>query len=286
MKLFFFDTETTWISPQYDQILQFWWIFWDYNQDTGNFKEIDRINQYVNVHVPISESASNIHHIYKKDLVWYKYIDAYINKFLSFFENADYVIWHNVNFDKNMVIWECKRLWIKFDFDSIKWLDTMKTTTQLVKAKRSDWRLKCPKLIELYRYLFNSDFDWAHDAFADITATKECFLKLVRKYDIFEIQKPYEYFEDKNELKEKTKENLNKCTKRSEIEEMNDEDFDNNKDIIYYHWYKFVWEVKNWYPHWSGKLFYEWNLCYKGTCYSKDIFRYWFDGKWIKYYPI
>ena len=40
---------------------------------------------------------------------------------------------------------------------------------------------KWPKLSELYRKLFNRDFEDAHDALADITATKECFFELKRR---------------------------------------------------------------------------------------------------------
>jgi hypothetical protein len=43
------------------------------------------------------------------------------------------------------------------------------------KANRPKW----PKLIELHQILFKEDFDSAHDAFADISATKRCFFELL-----------------------------------------------------------------------------------------------------------
>ena len=49
MKAFFFDTETTWLND-YDQIVQFWWIFWNYNPETNVFIEERIINQHLNVH--------------------------------------------------------------------------------------------------------------------------------------------------------------------------------------------------------------------------------------------
>lgn len=43
------------------------------------------------------------------------------------------------------------------------------------KANRPKW----PKLVELHEILFEEGFDGAHDAFADITATKRCFFALL-----------------------------------------------------------------------------------------------------------
>ena len=40
---------------------------------------------------------------------------------------------------------------------------------------------KWPKLEELYRKLFGRMFDNAHDALADVVATKECFFALKQR---------------------------------------------------------------------------------------------------------
>lgn len=47
----------------------------------------------------------------------------------------------------------------------------------LNKANRPKW----PKLVELHTHLFEEPFDGAHDAYADITATKRCFFELVKR---------------------------------------------------------------------------------------------------------
>ena len=39
---------------------------------------------------------------------------------------------------------------------------------------------KYPKLTELYKKLFNSTFDEAHDASVDIEATFKCFYELIK----------------------------------------------------------------------------------------------------------
>jgi len=57
--------------------------------------------------------------------------------------------------------------------------DTMKKSTNLVKLKGKFGQYKWPKLIELYKFLFNEDFDGAHDAMEDVRATFRCYKKMV-----------------------------------------------------------------------------------------------------------
>ncbi len=190
LKVFFFDTETTWKDPKNDQIIQFWWIFWTFKEWSKEFLEEARINQLIRPTKEISKEASEKHWIYKKDLENYWLIDEYIYEFLSFIKKADFVVWHNVEFDKSILIAETKRLGIPFDFSKVKWIDTMKPTSSLLKIpapERSNDKYKWPKLIELYKFLFWKWFDNAHDAMADITATKDCFIELMKHYDVIKL---------------------------------------------------------------------------------------------------
>ena len=184
LKLFFFDTETTGIDSRKDYIIQFGGIFGEYNLDTQEFREIAVINQYINlpdsVQIPIW--ASKVHGIYKEDLVSYRQMSYYIEDFLEYMLKADFVIGHNVEFDKNMIIWEARRNYCPFDPFKIKWIDTMKPCVWFIPGI---WR-KRPKLQELHTYLFWVPFDWAHDAMADIRATKDCFLKLIETTNIYD----------------------------------------------------------------------------------------------------
>ena len=184
LKLFFFDTETTGIDSRKDYIIQFGGIFGEYDLDTQEFREIAVINQYINlpdsVQIPIW--ASKVHGIYKEDLVDYRQMSYYIEDFLEYMLKADFVIGHNVEFDKNMIIWEAKRNYCPFDSFKIKWIDTMKPCVWLIP---SIWK-KQPTLQELHTYLFWRLFDWAHDAMADIRATKDCFLKLIETTNLYD----------------------------------------------------------------------------------------------------
>lgn len=182
MKLFFFDTETTWVSPVRDRIIQFWGIFWDFNTDTFEFIEEKRINQYICVDKKIPEEATAVHWTRNEDLENYWYIDEYLQWFIDLVNWADYVIGHNVYFDADMLTSECRLNHIEFNPEKVKWIDTMRASTELVNGRGGKW----PKLIELYKFLFWKEFDGAHDAMADIEATKDCFLELCKKYNFYE----------------------------------------------------------------------------------------------------
>lgn len=182
MKLFFFDTETTWTMPWMDRIIQFWGIFWEMNEEDFSFTQEQTINQLINVDIPIPYAATAVHGIKNEDLIGYDYIDKYIYKFLALCLEADYVIGHNVSFDKAMLVGEAKRLWIPFDETKVRRIDTMKPSTELVNWVWWKW----PKLTALHEFLFWIGFDWAHNAMADITATKDCFLELCKSYQFYE----------------------------------------------------------------------------------------------------
>ena len=182
MKLFFFDTETTWTNPIRNRIIQFWGIFWEFNTETFEFLEEKRVNQLICVDEKIPEEAVAVHWLRNEDLENYWYIDEYLQGFVDLINDADYVIGHNVYFDAEMISAECRLNGIIFNPEMIKRIDTMRPSTELVNGRGGKW----PKLIELYRFLFWKEFENAHDAMADIDATKDCFVELCKKYKFYE----------------------------------------------------------------------------------------------------
>ena len=169
----FIDTETTWLSTT-DQILQFAAIYGHF--DGKDFHEETRINQYINITTKINFFAQRVHGISKNMLEPYEYMDAYIDHFLAYVDTSDYIVGHNISFDIRMLRQDCERIWILRDWDSCKTFCTMKDIGHI-----EDLPKKRPKLWLLYEYLFEKDFANAHDAMADIEATKDCFLELARR---------------------------------------------------------------------------------------------------------
>ena len=103
---------------------------------------------------------------------------------------ADLVVCHNFAFDWNYVYQMMERNLEELSdlARSAFYLDLPNHCTMKDKAvvkmcglKNKAGRAKWPKLTELHEHLFGKRFDGAHDAYADISATKRCFFELVNR---------------------------------------------------------------------------------------------------------
>ena len=177
LSLIFIDTETTWLSCT-DQILQFAAIYGTF--DGKNFYEKTRINQYINITTKINFFAQRVHGISKSMVEEYWYIDTYIDDFLKYITKSDHIIGHNISFDIRMLQQDCTRIEKHYDWDTLQTFCTMKDINHV-----SDLPKKRPRLGLLYAHLFGKAFDHAHDAMADIEATKDCFMELVKRGDVY-----------------------------------------------------------------------------------------------------
>lgn len=98
--------------------------------------------------------------------------------------NSRVIIGHNI---KQFDLVKIKKMINPFHFkikDSLIIHDTMLESTNIVKI-RNYRGYKYPKLIELYRFLFNKEFDNQHNAISDVNATFECYVKLCELYHCF-----------------------------------------------------------------------------------------------------
>lgn len=191
LKILFFDTETTWkvadVAPLDKQpyIVQLGAIFWTYERDWTVVKE-ENIDLLFRSPVPIPKECVDIHWI-TDEMVKDKplFSESYVKDFIQLALEADIIVWHNVEFDKKMILLEVERRYSQDSeekkarkklFES-KLVCTMLTSVTFCWIPWPRW-LKRPKLAELHRKLFDKDFDNAHNAFADIEATKDCFIEL------------------------------------------------------------------------------------------------------------
>ena len=183
----FFDTETTGIPRDYDapasntrnwpRLVQLGWILTD---ESGN--EISSGNEIVKPDgFVIPSDASRVHGITTEiALRDGKPLRQVIQSFLKDTNSIRCFVGHNVSFDQRVVGAELYRLGIADTVSTAKSLDTMKAATDYCKIPGA-YGYKWPKLIELHRKLFGCDFEDAHDAMADITATKKCFFEMKRR---------------------------------------------------------------------------------------------------------
>ena len=196
MKILVFDTETTWFidkkDPNLDKqpyIIQFAWIIWKIDWD--NFIEEGRINQFIKPKISIPFASSQIHHIYDIDVQNAPFIKDKIDDFINTINSCDAVIWHNIEYDEDMIKLELKRLWKEYMYKPKQIVCTMKQTVDFCAIKWNSERFKYPKLWELYKKLFWEYFLWAHDAIVDVEATLKIFLELKKRW-VIEISKPKE----------------------------------------------------------------------------------------------
>lgn len=112
-----------------------------------------------------------------------------LNLFILDLAQADYLVAHNMAFDKNIVGAEMIRYELKGKV--VPKICTMEATVEFCalpyfKGQR-EWlaktekKYKWPKLEELYRKLFNAEFKDAHSAGGDVAALRICFFELVER---------------------------------------------------------------------------------------------------------
>lgn len=189
MKIFVYDTETTWFINKKEtnldlqpRIVQFAWILWELKD--GEFIEEKRINILINPRIPIPFWASQVHHLYDIDVKDAPYIEDVIWEIMSFINTPDITIWHNIEYDEDMIKLELKRLEREYLYKPKQVVCTMKTTVDFCAIQWNWARFKYPKLWELHKKIFWEYFIWAHDALTDVEATLRCFIELVNKWVI------------------------------------------------------------------------------------------------------
>jgi DNA polymerase III epsilon subunit-like protein len=107
-------------------------------------------------------------------------------EFMVAVEMAELLIGHGVYFDKSVVGAELIRLGMESAYEifkKVKRFDTMQKSTKICKLPHKNGRkgYKWPTLQELHKHLFLTDFESAHDAYADVQATVRCYHELIGK---------------------------------------------------------------------------------------------------------
>jgi DNA polymerase III epsilon subunit-like protein len=186
MKAFVFDTETTGFSskdrPLSEQpyIVQFAGILGEVHRENG-FEEIERINLLIRPRISIPFGASQVHGIYDKDVENAPYIEEVLPQMLKFLNTADVVVGHNIEFDEQIIRDELARLGRNGDYQPMKTLCTMRSSTEYCKLPGRGFSFKSPRLNELYKHLFGEYFVGAHDAMHDVEATAKSFGELLKR---------------------------------------------------------------------------------------------------------
>lgn len=192
----FYDTETSgFISGQktFDDPTQAWCV-----QIGALLTNEEEVLEELNIIIKANGRDMNPHaeaihgiSIEKADAEGISELEA-VNLFGPMLRKAEMTVCHNADFDWKYVYQLMQRNLnndqLTDEARSAFYLDlprfcTMKDSRikSYVGALNKTGKIKWPKLIELYNKLFEKDFENAHDAMADITATKECFFELKKR---------------------------------------------------------------------------------------------------------
>lgn len=187
-----FDTETTGLLPKikkitkfntkdFPHIVQMSWVVYDIE-----LKQIIKTQDFI-LKVDSHISNSQIHGI-SDDISQEKGVDIgfVLRQFVEDFVEVDQIICHNYNFDSKIVEAELFRL---DKNKEIKWMSqkpfycTMLKTIEYCQLEGL-YGFKWPKLVELYKLMFGSEFANQHNSMADVNATLRCYLKFAHGIDI------------------------------------------------------------------------------------------------------
>ena len=198
MKSFIFDTETTGLPKQagYNKyfsytdltkynscrIVSICWYIYDDENKVKSFYNIIKPNNFI---IDNNSIACKINGI-TQEIANDKGID--INDMFEQLKedlyDVDRIIAHNINFDKHILLAELFRhnkqdiidLFLKKDFYC-----TMEHGMPIANITfKNSKKIKSPKLIELYKFFYNEEFDGAHNAEVDVIACAKCYFKMIK----------------------------------------------------------------------------------------------------------
>lgn len=100
--------------------------------------------------------------------------------FESSVQQAQCLVAHNIHYDKRVLLDEYERLGKRCHLQAISVCDTM-LGSRAYAAMPGARGYKWPRLVELYKRLFNKSFPSAHNAAFDVAATGACFFELLKR---------------------------------------------------------------------------------------------------------
>jgi DNA polymerase III epsilon subunit-like protein len=180
------DCETTglprsWKAPVTDlenwpRVIQLAWALYD-----GTDALLESVVRLVRPDgFTIPHEAQRVHHIStERALLEGRGLREVAADFSSAACRAEVIVAHNIKFDEKVISAEYLRLNQELPFRSKKRVCTMERSTEYCRIP-GPYGYKWPTLSQLYRVLFQSDYQEAHDAGADVAACARCFFELKR----------------------------------------------------------------------------------------------------------
>lgn len=180
MPILIFDTETTGIKPETARIVQLAAILL-----ADDFEERGRMNVLVQQDLPIPSEATRIHGITTGRANGEgTTLAAALSEFCALVDLASetphegWIVAHNLAYDYKLYCYELARAGVKREKTGLLLpFCTMRALTERMRLpSRYPNSFKWPRLGEAFRFCFNRSFEGAHDALADVEATRDIYI--------------------------------------------------------------------------------------------------------------
>jgi DNA polymerase-3 subunit epsilon len=198
MRAIVFDVETTGLpasrrisiteSHKWPYVVQISWLVFD----LGSNKIVTCSDHLIRLPsgTAIPQESTNIHGI-STEMMLEKgvHIKPVLARFISDVKGCKYVVAHNIEFDKKMILAEMYRNGFsdilskqrKLEFCTMKYGEPICGLT-MISSRTGKPMSKFPKLLELHKKLFSSVPRNLHNSMVDVLACFRCFYKLI--YDV------------------------------------------------------------------------------------------------------
>lgn len=104
-----------------------------------------------------------------------KSIDEVLNEFEQILKTVDGIVCHNITFDMNIIMSEAYRLKRN---NLIQLIESKQKICTMEMGKKFMKFYKNPKLVELYKFIFNKEFNQEHRALSDCEACADCYFSM------------------------------------------------------------------------------------------------------------
>lgn len=188
MNILFFDLETNGLPLDYKasytevdkwpRVIQLGWILADEKGETIQYRcDLIKPDGWM---VPTEDFWKDNGHTNERNEAEGIPIIKALQSFYEAKMQADVLVAHNLSFDHRILWAEFIRNGLEPRSGMAKICTMMKSTAFCKIPGKGGKGFKWPKLEELYGILFGKTLENAHDALADIRATRDCFYELVR----------------------------------------------------------------------------------------------------------
>ena len=208
MKILVFDTETTGLIPKdtslyqtnsWPYVVQFSFIL--FNTITNKIElEQDYIIK-IPKHVEISRESTKVHGITKQKTIKQGFdMKDVLEIFKIALESCDFLVAHNINFDKKLIMVENIRNKVDMSFNrnGLNIYCTMKNGINICniekKNENNEIYKKYPSLLELHYKLFNTIPCNLHNSLVDVLICMRCFYKIIFNEDLCKKNKQFKKY--------------------------------------------------------------------------------------------